>query len=87
MTDMAGIDAALSYHLTANHYPPVPTEMIPVAKSAIAAATIGDYEQLIELPGGVTYKDGSTEVPAYVVIESLHLDAFVQAATEEGNEI
>lgn len=84
MAEMAGLDAALHYHLTANHYPPIPTEMIPVAKSAIEAAAAGDYERLIELPGGITYKDGSTEVPAYTVIESLHLDAFVQAAREEG---
>lgn len=87
MTDMVGLDAALHYHLTANHFPPIPAEMVSVAKAAIEAATDGDYERAIELPGGITYRDGATEVAALAVIESLHLEPFVDAALTPDEEV
>ena len=83
MTDMAGLDVALHYHLTANHYPPIPAAMIPVAKEAIEHAALGDYGSHVQLPEGVTYKDGSTSTPVYTIVESLHLEHFVMAAREE----
>jgi len=83
MTWMAGLDAALGYHLQVNHYPPFPKEMNPVAKKAIeigVQALLDDdmeaFETLIDLPEGAEYR-GGTQVTATAVIESMHLDPFI----------
>ena len=83
MTEMAGAEAAMHYHLTANHYPPVPSEMVPVALEAVSLFAAGDPDGRVELPDGITYRDGSTSVAASLVVQSLHLDAFVEVAMEE----
>ena len=92
MSEMMGLDAALEYHLTANHYPPVPTEMIPIAKRAIELGVLAlddatFIDEPIELPEGVTTGKGETSTPAHEVIRGLHLEPFVKAAAypeEEG---
>lgn len=84
MTDMVGLDHALRYHLQTNHFPPVPEVMIEVAKQAIVVGiqSVSDEDpevlrQMIELPDGVTTGQGETSVSASKVIESFHLDAFI----------
>lgn len=83
MTDMVGLTAALHYHLTANHYPPLPVELIPVAAEAIRRAVDGDDDP-IRLPDGVAYRNGATTVTPGEAVTSMHLDAFVWAAGEQG---
>ena len=91
MADAFGLDAALDYHLTANHYPPVPREMIPIAKRAIELGVISNDDpsflnEPIELPEGMTTGEGETSTPAHEVIRGLHLESFIEAAVypEEG---
>ena len=72
----------LSWHLQSNHYPPPPAFMVDVAEAAIDACNEGDYERLIELPNGAEHRRYGSKVPANVIVESLHLDAFLD---EEDN--
>jgi hypothetical protein len=75
--DMAQHDvdmrSALSWHLSANHYPPVPNNMIEPCIEAIDAGWSQDWEREIPLPEGILYK-GNTWAPAYEIIEQHHLE-------------
>lgn len=70
-------ESALYYHLTANHYPPVPPTMVQPCSQAIDAYWEEDYDRLIELPDGVTWR-GNSSAPANAIIEAHHLDAWLQ---------
>lgn len=73
---LASLESALHWHLSSNHYPPVPDSMIAPCIAAIEAGNEDDWERQIELPEGVTWRD-ETQAPAYAVIESHHLQAFL----------
>lgn len=80
------LENALHYHLTGNHFPPIPAEMIPVAVIAIDNANADQWDDLIPLPLGVTWK-GNTCVPTRAVISEMHLDYFLTPEyTEEDEE-
>jgi hypothetical protein len=66
----------ISIHFSSNCYPPIPSQMIPVAIAAIDAYWEEDLDSLIPLPEGVEFRDGSTSVSAKQAIESLRLDAW-----------
>lgn len=68
---------ALSWHLTSNHYPPVPEFMVPVCEAAIDAYNEGEPDRLINLPEGVSYR-GVISAPAIAIIEGHHLDAWLE---------
>lgn len=70
------IDQAVLIHLTSNHYPPVPRSMVKPALTAITLANEGDYEALVALPEGITWK-GADEAPASALINDLHLEYFL----------
>lgn len=70
------LETVLSWHLTSNHYPPVPTSMIGPCKEAIEAFGDEDYDRLINLPDGISWRD-QTQVPASVIVEGHHLEAFL----------
>lgn len=68
--------AALSWHLTANHYPPVPTSMIEPCIKAIEAMQEEDADKEIRLPEGVSWR-GKRTAPAWAIVEGHHLGSFV----------
>jgi hypothetical protein len=70
------LEQQIGWHFSSNCYPPIPSQMIPVAIAAIDAYWEDDLETLIPLPEGVSFRDGSTSVSAYQAIESLRLDAW-----------
>lgn len=74
--DTIGLEDALAWHLTSNHFPPVPVSMVPACIEAIDAGNAGDWEQMIGLPDGVGYR-GLTVAPARAIIEAHHLDAWI----------
>lgn len=78
---MIDLRTALSYHLTTNHYPPVPSSMIPVCIEAIEAYRDLRFEDAIDLPRGVTYRDQSY-APAWAIVEAHHLEAFIDTEDE-----
>ena len=70
------MESAISMHLTSNHYPPVPTSMVPSCIQAIDNANAGDWHALVELPEGVTWR-GDASGPTYALIEGHHLESFL----------
>ena len=81
MAEMLDMESALSWHLRANHYPPVPESMVPVCVEAIEAGLDDDYEKLIKLPEGVSWR-GEEEAPAYAIIEGHHLETWLELDEE-----
>jgi len=71
------LDAALLWHLTSNHYPPVPEAMIPVASKAIEFANCGEWEESIQFPNGWVV-NGLEEMSVSKIVEIMHLDAFIE---------
>jgi len=77
------LDTQLHWHFTTNCYPPVPLGMIPPAKAAIALAESGESDEMVEMPEGAQHRKYGSQVPAWVVIQSLHLAAFVGGEPDE----
>jgi hypothetical protein len=77
-SDELGLDleTAIGYHLQGNHYPPVPLSMVEPCIDAIDAYWDEDYNRLIEMPKGVSYR-GSKFAPASAIVEQHHLDAWL----------
>lgn len=84
MLEVADIDTALSWHLSSNHYPPVPLSMVPVCKQAIDAANRGeqDWDSVITLPDGVSWR-GQSSAPVRAIIERHHLESFLSGPDDE----
>jgi hypothetical protein len=75
---LADLVTALTWHLRCNHYPPLPVEMVPVCAATIDHLNQGgDWEDLVDLPDGVTFRDQPV-VPAFIVVDTFHLDAWIR---------
>ena len=72
-----GLKGAMVWHLRSNHYPPLPYELVAVAVRAVTKAREGLWESRVRLPAGVVFRGRKTATVADV-IESLHLDEFVE---------
>ena len=70
------LETQLQIHLTSNHYPPVPVSMVQPCIDAIDAYYDEDYNKMIEMPEGVSYR-GSKFAPASAIIEQHHLEAWL----------
>ena len=71
------IEDQIRIHLTSNHYPPVPTTMVPTCIEAIDAVNdAGLWDLEIPLPEGVSWR-GLTTAPAHAIIEAHHLNAWI----------
>lgn len=84
--DLAGqtdLKRAVSIHFSSNCYPPVPQLWVEQAIVAIYDVASDDGDNLVDLPEGVTTPDGGTQATAYRIVESLRLNAFVQAVYEQ----
>ena len=76
--DDMSIERQIGIHLSANHYPPVPSFMIPICIEAIDAVNdAGLWHLEIPLPEGVFYKGNLTTAPAHAIIDQHHLDAWI----------
>lgn len=78
MIQYGGSRAALAWHLSSNHYPPVPASMIPVCEEAIRLAASEEWDEQVELPEGIYYR-GSSTAPVSAIVEQHHLGDFVEA--------
>ena len=77
IADNFDLEEGIKIHLTTNHYPAVPIEMLPTCIEAIDAVNSeGDWDKLITLPTGITYK-GLTQAPASSIIEQHHLEFWI----------
>ena len=70
------LEVALGYHLQGNHYPPVPLSMVQPCIEAIDAYYDEDYDRMIMLPEGITWR-GSVGAPAHAIIDQHHLHAWL----------
>jgi hypothetical protein len=70
------LETAISVHLRANCYPPVPEEMIPVCIEAIQLYNEELYNNEVELPAGVSYRNCTT-APAWAIVDGNHLHAWI----------
>jgi hypothetical protein len=75
--ELADLDTALNWHARSNHYPPLPTTLIPVWKKVIKWVNEGnDSAQEFALPAGITYQ-GYFVAPAWVIIERHNLRPWI----------
>jgi hypothetical protein len=84
MAEMLDIETAIAWHLQSNHYPPVPSSMVPACIEAIENALEGNWLKKVELPAGSSYR-GSRFAPTDAIIDQHHLEAWVEL-DEEGLE-
>lgn len=71
---LASMEQALNWHLTANHFPPISTALVPVAMEAIKNANAGNWSQPVAMPEGYRRR----EIPTGELIEGLHLHAWLE---------
>ena len=76
------LETQIGYHLQGNHYPPVPLSMVQPCIDAIDAAYDEDYDRMILLPEGITWR-GSAGAPAHAIIEGHHLSWFIDPVDED----
>jgi hypothetical protein len=76
---LVALRPALTWHLSSNHFPPVPTTMVDACIEAIEAAVDEDWDHPVELPEGITFR-GHQAAPASALVEQHHLGFFVEAA-------
>lgn len=94
MAELMDSRSGMAWHLTSNHYPPVPVTMVDACLEAIDAAFEDDWDREIQLPidgldrNGepfqITWRGQST-APAWAIIEGHHLQAWLEL-DEEGME-
>jgi hypothetical protein len=70
------LEQQIGWHLSSNHYPPVPGEMIPVCIDAIDYANEGEWDLELDMPEGISYR-GSNTAPVYAIVEQHHLGAWI----------
>jgi hypothetical protein len=73
---MVELRQALSWHLTSNHYPPVPLSMLDACVLAIEYVQEGEPDTNISLPEGILWR-GQQTAPAWAVVDAHHLEAFI----------
>jgi (2Fe-2S) ferredoxin len=71
----------VAFHLQENHQPSIPLNMVDTCIKAIEYANNKDWNVLIALPDGTTYK-GSTHATVETIVESHHLHNFITSDRE-----
>lgn len=69
---------ALEYHLTVNHYPPMPAALVPVCEAAIDACNAGAPDRELPMPDGILFR-GKAVARAWDIVESAHLESFLNS--------
>ena len=70
------LETQIRFQLRSNHYPPVPVSMVPVCIEAIDKANEGEWEELITLPEGVSWR-GEPCAPVHAIVEQHHLEFWI----------
>jgi hypothetical protein len=71
------LEQQLDWHLRGNHYPPVPSSMIPVCRDVIIHLNDGgDVNQHFKLPAPATWQ-GNTSAPAWAIAQGHHLESWL----------
>lgn len=75
-TSDTDIKTQLRWHLTSNHYPPLPESMVEPCIEAINAYKENDMDKLIKLPEDMRWKN-QDHAPVRAILEDMHLDAWL----------
>jgi hypothetical protein len=67
----------LHWHLTANHYPPLPASLVAPCQRAIELVAGGEGQRRVRLPKGLVGRDGRRSLVAADLVETVHLWDFV----------
>jgi len=70
------LEEQILVHLTSNHYPPVPKVMVEPCIEAIDNANAGEWDKVVAMPEGVSYK-GESEAPTSAMVEQHHLEFWI----------
>ena len=70
------LEQQLSLHFQTNCYPPIPQQMIPTAIEALDNANEGNWNKMIRLPEGVTFR-GYPIIKTADVVESYRLGMWI----------
>lgn len=81
MATWANLREGVTWHLTGNHYPPIPVSMVDPCIEAMYAYAEGDSHRRIPLPDPVKWK-GQSEAPAVEIIEQHHLWDFTSQVVD-----
>ena len=77
------MEQALIWQLRCNHYPPLPMSLLATCKKAIQYANEGRWNVRVRLPEGILAKGGYKTMPTWKVVESCHLDSFINGQDED----
>lgn len=81
MLEVGSRDQALQWHLSCNHFPPLPSGVFALAKRAIRYANKGKWDTRIDLGAVCTFR-GSRYAPVHECIRAWHLEQFVEGVEE-----
>ena len=70
------LEIAIQWHLEHNHFPGLPVLLVPTCIAAIEAANMGEWDSIVSMPDEILFR-GAGSAQAFQIIESCHLDAFV----------
>jgi hypothetical protein len=83
------LETQILYHLTGNHYPPVPKEMVKPCIDAIDAYYDSDHDRMIDMPMvgdfQILYR-GELQAPAWAIVEQHHLEFFIDPVEDIPDE-
>lgn len=71
----------VAFHLQNNHQPSIPLSMVDTCIRAIEYANDGDFNTIITLPEGTSYK-GANTASVETIVESHHLHHFITSKRE-----
>lgn len=75
MASMTDLKTGIRWHLRYNHYPSVPSEMIPIAVKAVRLCRNDQFNETIEIQ--FDHRVYGWKVPAYIIVEAYHLEPWV----------
>ena len=78
MLEHTNLTTALRWHLTSNHFPPVPESCLPVARKAIHYAKREEWDRRLRLPEGMTHRHTGSLASVAECVRAWHLDAFLE---------
>lgn len=76
------LDRTLIWHLTSNHYPPLPLSLIPCCKQAIELWQNGEQDTQIDLPDGISWR-GQSSCPIQAAMDGWHLWEFLREEEDD----
>jgi hypothetical protein len=71
------LEQAIGIHFSSNHYPQIPATMIPVAIEAIDNANEGNWNKMVRLPEGVSFR-GYPMAKTVDIVEQHHLHNWIE---------